>query len=186
MKRMLSIVIYGIALLLICDSILAQGGYRTIISRYHPLFVYLSLASVPGMILWLVYKAYAAFRIHLHRRGLIIIVCIISLIIGTRIIIPSLAERSEKKAYDLLKVFLAGQRDTFTVDIEKDVEEDFQDFLVTGDYSSIRLISSSPQYGNYIYSIETKTSAPFHLSLFVSDDDKGGRIWIFRLKGNQT
>jgi hypothetical protein len=178
-KTTLKLILYGFMLLLLCDYILAEGGYRTIFIHLlpaHPIFFYLPVISVPAISLWLGFKALILALNRKWKYLSLFILCIVLVIGGSRITIKVLSDRSEKKAFELVSLVLTGKTDKFIISIDKDTENTYQSFLPEFDPSAIRIEYAFPPHGRYDFLITPKSSKPFYLTLWVNNS--GGRILI--------
>jgi hypothetical protein len=176
-KQITVILLYGFTIILLIDYVLANGGYHTILPAYHPIMVGFSSILIISLLIWNLLKAVEAAAKRQWVKSLIIILCLAILFFGTKITVKILAERSEKRAFELVELFFAQNNTTnFDVEIREEVEQNYRFFLSHYDPSAIQLLLSSPPYGRYDYLVTPKGTTPFMLTLWVSDH--GGSILI--------
>jgi hypothetical protein len=172
-----TILSYGFALLLVCDYVLANGGYPTVLVYFHP--------GLPIVVVfvWFGYKGWVALATQQWRRLFIHILFLAVAIIGSKVVIPILAENSKNSAYQQVKEFLLSHNAQklevgfWTGEKDPEVDRDFQSFLSNPDMSAVRLEYAIVPYGRYAYIISPNSARPFELTYLKSLRWKGkGKI----------
>jgi hypothetical protein len=161
---------------LILDYILAEGGYRAFLAHLHPTFFHLRILSVLLVALWV---ALGCLDAVIHRkwpRFLLWIMIGTSVFVGSKIAINVLAEKSQKRATDLVARFVSDEHEFFKVKIESNVQESYHSFMQQGDRSLVKLKYSSPPFGRYDFVVTPRESGPFTLTFWM--ENGGGKIWI--------
>ena len=175
-KQIATIFIYGFTTLLLIDYVLANGGYYTVLTYYHPVMVALSSTLIVSMLIWNILRAIESAIKCQWKKSLIILLCLVIIFFGTKVTIKILAEKSEKKANNLVGLFFTADGTNFDVQIDDEVRQDYSFFLSHYDPAAIQLLFSFPPYGRYDYLVTPKYSRPFMLTLWVSDH--GGRVLV--------
>lgn len=178
--RKMTIFLYGCALILLCNYVLANGGYPTLLG-INAIF---STIAVPVISIWLAYKSIVSLARHQWKK-VFIYICILGIIVAVlpKIVIPILKENSEKRAYEQIKEFvLTPTSNRFSVSFwgneDPSLKRDFQTFLSSPDMSAVRLKMSFPLHGRYDYEISPNLSQAFELVFWEHGIGKGGKIMI--------
>ena len=126
-----AIFLYGVALLFICNYVLANGGYPTLLG----ISAIFSMVAIPLLLIWCGYKALAELAGRHWTKAFIYITFIAIVVVLPKILIPILAENSRDRAYQQVKEFILSKKTnkfsiTFWGEKDPQLEEDFQSFCI--------------------------------------------------------
>jgi hypothetical protein len=178
-KVVTTILLYGAGILLICNYVLANGGYPTLLG----IDAHFSIAAIPFVSAWLAYKGLVALGCRKWGKAFMYITFVIIVVVLPKIVIPILTENSKSRAYQQVKEFILSQQtDKFTVTFwggrDPQLETDFKTFLSNPDMSAVRLDFHVPLHGRYDYIITPNSSRPFELTFWEHGVGRGGKIMI--------
>src|SRR4030042_3227211 len=91
-RIVMEIIFFGLAGIFLCDYVLANGGYHTILLYFHPVLLMVSRIFVIVAFIWAGFKALALAANRQWRKSLILITCIALILIGAKLTIKVLAE----------------------------------------------------------------------------------------------
>ncbi len=163
------ILLFCAVVLLLFDYVRANGGYKTILMYSHPALPLLSIILLSAAGIWIGFNAIVMAANKQWRKASALILCLVVVAIGSKVTIKMLAEKSEKRAYDVVRLFLSKANNNFDVQLDKEVEHDYCFFLEHYDPSAIKLAFSYPPYGRYDFDIYPEGASVFTITLWVRD-----------------
>jgi len=179
-KRLLlmELLLYIFCLVLLMDYVLSGGGYRTLLIHFHPIFAFLSVMAIPAITILLGFRTITSV---LRKQWTLIPLLILGILIvtwGSKVATKVLADKSEKRAFELVNLFISGERGKFTIKVDRDVADDYQLSLSELNLSALKLKYAFPRNGRYDYDVSPRGFRSFVLTLYFSNS--GGSIWIHR------
>ena len=162
-------------LLIIIDTNLSLAGRNTIIIRY--------IGGLGLIFYFLIHLFFIMYLINLLvsrklKKVLILILLFLPYCAVTEVGKKVLVAKSKEEANQTVNDFFMGHVTPINVEVEKEVEETFTNFLSAYNKSSLSDVVAIPMYRRYDYSITPKTKKPFNLTLWVKD--QGFDIWVHK------